>query len=104
MFQQRLDDKQEKQAIEIALEARRMDVFKEAILESVSHVILLLIVNLFWVFKQIGAMFHYCLKVCLELLQQRLFRDVVFLQHLKESSIKVTELFLRNFLVYPAKP
>ena len=75
MFQQRLDDKQEKQAIEIALEARRMDVFKEAILESVSHVILLLIVNLFWVFKQIGAMFHYCLK----LLQQRLFRDAVLL-------------------------
>ena len=47
MFQHCLDNGQEKQAIEIALEARRMDVFKEAILESVSHVILLLIVYLF---------------------------------------------------------
>ena len=39
MFQRGLDDGQYKQAIGIALETRRMDIFKKAILESVCHVI-----------------------------------------------------------------
>ena len=35
MFQRCLDDGQYKQAVGIAIETRRMDVFKKAILESV---------------------------------------------------------------------
>lgn len=37
MFQRCLDDGQFKQAIGIAIETRRMDIFKRAILESVSR-------------------------------------------------------------------
>ena len=36
MFQRCLDDGQFKQAIGIAIDSRRMDIFKRAILESVS--------------------------------------------------------------------
>lgn len=36
MFQRCFDDKQYKQAVGIALETRRIDVFEKAILESVS--------------------------------------------------------------------
>ncbi|KZS16975.1 26S proteasome non-ATPase regulatory subunit 1 [Daphnia magna] len=61
MFQRCLDDGQYKQAIGIAIETRRMDVFRRAILES----------------GDIPGMLHYCLKVCLELLQHRQFRNVV---------------------------
>lgn len=35
MFQRCLDDGQYKQAVGIAIETRRMDIFKKAILESV---------------------------------------------------------------------
>ncbi|XP_046642408.1 26S proteasome non-ATPase regulatory subunit 1-like [Daphnia pulicaria] len=61
MFQRCLDDGQYKQAIGIAIETRRMDVFRRAILES----------------GDVPAMLTYCLKVCLELLQHRQFRNVV---------------------------
>ncbi|KAI9563808.1 hypothetical protein GHT06_011274 [Daphnia sinensis] len=61
MFQRCLDDGQYKQAIGIAIETRRMDVFRRAILES----------------GDVPGMLHYCLKVCLELLQHRQFRNVV---------------------------
>lgn len=42
MFQRCLEDGQYKQALGLALETRRMDIFERSILESVSHVVLLL--------------------------------------------------------------
>ena len=42
MFQRCLDDGQYKQAIGIAIETRRMDVFRRAILESVGRWTILL--------------------------------------------------------------
>lgn len=39
MFQRCLEDGQYKQALGLALETRRMDIFERSILESVSHVV-----------------------------------------------------------------
>ena len=51
MFQRCLDEGQFKQAIGIAIDSHRMDIFKRAILES----------------GDVSGMLRYCLKVCLEL-------------------------------------
>lgn len=40
MFQRCLEDGQYKQALGLALETRRMDIFERSILESVSHLVL----------------------------------------------------------------
>lgn len=39
MFQRCLEDGQYKQALGLALETRRMDIFERSILESVSHLV-----------------------------------------------------------------
>lgn len=61
MFQRCFDDGKFKQAIGIALETRRLDVFEEAVLKS----------------DDIEAMLSYSLKVCMSLMQSRQFRNEV---------------------------
>lgn len=61
MFQRCFDDKQYKQAVGIALETRRIDIFEKAILES----------------DDVGYMLSYSLKVTMSLIQHRQFRNTV---------------------------
>lgn len=61
MFKRCFDDKKFKQAVGIALETRRLDVFKEAILKS----------------DDIPAMLSYSVKVVMSLLQERQFGNTV---------------------------
>ncbi|CAH1781068.1 unnamed protein product [Owenia fusiformis] len=61
MFQRCFDDRQYKQAIGIALETRRIDIFEDAIKKS----------------DDISAMLQYSLKVCMSLIQNRQFRNTV---------------------------
>ncbi|ESO10941.1 hypothetical protein HELRODRAFT_71906, partial [Helobdella robusta] len=61
MFKRCFDDKQYKQAVGIALECRRMDIFEKAILES----------------DDVAGMLLYTFKVSLSLIQSRRFRDIV---------------------------
>ncbi|OCT57605.1 hypothetical protein XELAEV_18003248mg [Xenopus laevis] len=61
MFQRCLDDHKFKQAIGIALETRRLDVFQKTILES----------------NDVPGMLAYSLKVCMSLMQNKQFRNQV---------------------------
>ena len=61
MFQRCFDDKQFKQAIGIALETHRIDIFENAIMKS----------------DDTPAMLSYSLKVCLSFIQNRQFRNTV---------------------------
>ncbi|XP_033127000.1 26S proteasome non-ATPase regulatory subunit 1-like [Anneissia japonica] len=61
MFERCFSDREYKQAIGIALETRRIDVFEKAILQSDSQ----------------AEMMQYSLKVCLSLIQHRQFRNTV---------------------------
>ncbi|KAH3809770.1 hypothetical protein DPMN_138149, partial [Dreissena polymorpha] len=61
MFQRCFDDKQYKQAVGIALETRRIDIFERAILES----------------EDVNYMLTYSLKVTMSLIQHRQFRNTV---------------------------
>uniref|UniRef100_A0A6I8RPL9 26S proteasome non-ATPase regulatory subunit 1 n=1 Tax=Xenopus tropicalis TaxID=8364 RepID=A0A6I8RPL9_XENTR len=61
MFQRCLDDHKYKQAIGIALETRRLDVFQKTILES----------------NDVPGMLAYSLKVCMSLMQNKQFRNQV---------------------------
>ncbi|XP_072266274.1 26S proteasome non-ATPase regulatory subunit 1 [Pyxicephalus adspersus] len=61
MFQRCLDDHKYKQAIGIALETRRLDVFQKTILES----------------NDVPGMLAYSLKVCMSLMQHKQFRNKV---------------------------
>ncbi|KAL4219945.1 26S proteasome non-ATPase regulatory subunit 1 [Mactra antiquata] len=61
MFQRCFDDKQYKQAVGIAIETRRIDIFEKAILES----------------EDVNYMLTYSLKVTMSLLQNRQFRNTV---------------------------
>ena len=61
MFQRCFNDHQYKQALGIALETRRIDVFEKAILES----------------KNVPVILSYALKVCMSLIQSRQFRNIV---------------------------
>ena len=61
MFQRCFSDHQYKQALGIALETRRLDVFEKAILES----------------KNVPVVLSYALKVCMSLIQSRHFRNTV---------------------------
>lgn len=61
MFQRCFDDKQFKQAVGIALETRRIDVFEKAIMES----------------DDTHSMMTYSLKVCMSLVQNRQFRNTI---------------------------
>lgn len=61
MFQRCFDDKQFKQAVGIALETRRIDIFENAIMKS----------------DDIAGMLSYSLKVCMALIQSRHFRNTV---------------------------
>ncbi|XP_023577829.1 26S proteasome non-ATPase regulatory subunit 1 [Octodon degus] len=61
MFQRCLDDRKYKQAIGIALETRRLDVFEKTILES----------------NDVPGMLAYSLKLCMSLMQNKQFRNKV---------------------------
>ncbi|KAL3847589.1 hypothetical protein ACJMK2_018492 [Sinanodonta woodiana] len=61
MFQRCFDDRQFKQAVGIALETRRIDIFEKAILAS----------------DDVPTMLTYGLKVCMSLIQHRQFRNTV---------------------------
>lgn len=61
MFKRCFDDRQFKQAVGIALETRRLDVFKEAILKS----------------TDIQEMLTYSVKIVMSLLQERQFGNTV---------------------------
>lgn len=61
MFQRCFDDQRYKQAVGIALETHRIDIFEKAILES----------------GDIPAMLLYSLKVCMSLIQNRQFRNTI---------------------------
>uniref|UniRef100_A0A2K6RT03 26S proteasome non-ATPase regulatory subunit 1 n=1 Tax=Rhinopithecus roxellana TaxID=61622 RepID=A0A2K6RT03_RHIRO len=61
MFQRCLDDHKYKQAIGIALETRRLDVFEKTILES----------------NDVPGMLAYSLKLCMSLMQNKQFRNKV---------------------------
>ncbi|XP_072428502.1 26S proteasome non-ATPase regulatory subunit 1 [Chiloscyllium punctatum] len=61
MFQRCFDDHKYKQAIGIALETRRLDVFEKVILES----------------NDISGMLAYSVKVCMSLMQNKQFRNEV---------------------------
>lgn len=61
MFQRCFDDHAYKQAVGIALETRRMDIFEKAILES----------------DDVPAMLSYALKVTMSLIQSRQFRTTI---------------------------
>merc|ERR1719210_1613129 len=59
MFQRCFDDHRYKQAVGIALETRRNDIFEKAILQA----------------EDINSMLLYSLKVCMSLIQNRQFRN-----------------------------
>jgi len=61
MFQRCFDDRRYKQAVGIALETRRIDIFEKAILQA----------------DDINAMLLYSLKVCMSLIQNRQFRNTI---------------------------
>ena len=61
MFQRCLDDKQYKQAVGVALETRRIDIFEKAILQS----------------DNVSGMLSYSLKVAMSLIQNRQFRNII---------------------------
>uniref|UniRef100_A0A670ZMA1 26S proteasome non-ATPase regulatory subunit 1 n=1 Tax=Pseudonaja textilis TaxID=8673 RepID=A0A670ZMA1_PSETE len=61
MFQRCLDDHKYKQAIGIALETRRLDIFEKTILES----------------NDVPGMLAYSLKLCMSLMQNKQFRNQV---------------------------
>jgi len=61
MFQRCFDDHRYKQAVGIALETRRIDIFEKAILQSEDN----------------NAMLLYSLKVCMSLIQNRQFRNTI---------------------------
>ncbi|XP_012876469.1 PREDICTED: 26S proteasome non-ATPase regulatory subunit 1 [Dipodomys ordii] len=61
MFQRCLDDHKYKQAIGIALETRRLDVFEKTVLES----------------NDVPGMLAYSLKLCMSLMQNKQFRNKV---------------------------
>lgn len=61
MFQRCLDDHCYKQAIGIALETRRLDVFEKTVLES----------------SDVSGMLAYSLKLCMTLIQNKQFRNLV---------------------------
>ncbi|XP_074657663.1 26S proteasome non-ATPase regulatory subunit 1-like [Tubulanus polymorphus] len=61
MFQRCFDDHKYKQAVGIALETRRVDIFEKAILEA----------------DDVNAMLSYSVKVCMSLIQNRQFRNQV---------------------------
>ncbi|ELK32589.1 26S proteasome non-ATPase regulatory subunit 1 [Myotis davidii] len=61
MFQRCLDDHKYKQAIGIALETRRLDIFEKTILES----------------NDVSGMLAYSLKLCMSLMQNKQFRNKV---------------------------
>ena len=61
MFQRCFDDQQYKQAVGIALETRRLDVFQDAILKS----------------DDVAMMLSYSLKVCMSLIQNRQLRNTI---------------------------
>ncbi|XP_077988315.1 26S proteasome non-ATPase regulatory subunit 1-like [Glandiceps talaboti] len=61
MFQRCFDDAKYKQAVGIALETRRIDVFKDAIMQS----------------DDVAVMLAYSIKVCMSLIQNRQFRNTV---------------------------
>uniref|UniRef100_A0A9J8D066 26S proteasome non-ATPase regulatory subunit 1 n=1 Tax=Cyprinus carpio carpio TaxID=630221 RepID=A0A9J8D066_CYPCA len=61
MFQRCLGDHMYKQAIGIALETRRLDIFEKTILES----------------KDVGGLLAYSLKICMSLMQNKKFRNDV---------------------------
>ncbi|XP_060098724.1 26S proteasome non-ATPase regulatory subunit 1 [Heteronotia binoei] len=61
MFQRCLDDHKYKQAIGIALETRRLDIFEKTILES----------------NDVPGMLAYTLKLCMSLMQNKQFRNQV---------------------------
>jgi len=61
MFQRCFDDQRFKQAVGIALETHRIDIFEKAILES----------------GDIPGMLLYSLKVCMSLIQNRQFRNTI---------------------------
>lgn len=61
MFQRCLDDKQFKQALGIALETRRIDIFEKAIKKS----------------DDVHTMLSYAFKVCMSLIQHRQFRNTI---------------------------
>jgi len=67
MFKRCLDDHQYKQAVGIALEARRMDIFEQAIKESGPDSTT----------DEQRDMLSYSFRVCLSLVQHRLFRNTV---------------------------
>ncbi|XP_034238410.1 26S proteasome non-ATPase regulatory subunit 1 [Thrips palmi] len=61
MFQRCLDDGQYRQALGLALETRRMDIFEKAIKQS----------------DDVGGMLHYAFQVAMSLIQNRGFRNSV---------------------------
>ncbi|CAG08091.1 unnamed protein product, partial [Tetraodon nigroviridis] len=61
MFQRCLDDRMYKQAIGIALETRRLDMFEKTIFES----------------NDVSGLLAYSLKVCMSLMQNKKFRNEV---------------------------
>ncbi|KAM6178413.1 26S proteasome non-ATPase regulatory subunit 1 [Rhynchocyon petersi] len=61
MFQRCLDDHKYKQAVGIALETRRLDIFEKTILES----------------NDVPGMLAYSLKLCMSLMQNKQFRNKV---------------------------
>lgn len=61
MFQRCFDDKKFKQAVGIALETRRLDVFEQAILKS----------------EDVEGMLNYSLGICMTLIESRSFRSQV---------------------------
>lgn len=61
MFNRCIDDKQYKQAVGIALETRRIDIFKRAIETA----------------EDISGMLSYAFKVCMSLIQSRHFRNTI---------------------------
>ena len=61
MFRRCFDDRQYRQAVGIALETRRIDIFEQAIIKS----------------DNVTSILSYALKVCMSLIQSRQFRNVV---------------------------
>jgi len=61
MFQRCFDHGKYKQAVGIALETRRLDIFEQAILKS----------------GEVPEMLSYCLNICMTLLESRQFRNLI---------------------------
>ncbi|XP_048588551.1 26S proteasome non-ATPase regulatory subunit 1 [Nematostella vectensis] len=90
MFRRCFDDCKYKQAVGIAIETRRLDIFKQAILKS----------------DDIPFMLQYSLKVCMSLVQSRQFRNQIlkvlvelYLHLATPDYISVCQCFI--FLDYP---